>query len=278
VREAVLILGFVLMMTLVAQISIRLPGTPVPITGQTFGVLLTGVALGSRRGAASTLVYLGLGSAGLPVFAGWGGGAVWGLASGGYIVGFVFGAYVVGWLVERGWDRWPSLLVAMLLGNAAIYLPGLYQLSFFVPEGKVLAFGLYPFIPGDLLKLYLASVAVPTAWALTLRVRASVAVPTTWALALRLRSREDDAPVVWRRVRVGVVFTAAGFVSLVVWSLLVALKMELDVYDVTDLSIIYWLWLATGVVGLAAGLHILARDVPAWLSWPPGASRGPRRP
>ena len=277
VREVVLVLGFVAMMALVAQITIRLPGNPVPLTGQTFGVLLTGVALGSRRGAASTLVYLGLGSVGVPVFAGWGSGAVWGIASGGYIVGFVFGAYVAGWLVERGWDRWPGLLVAMLLGNAAIYIPGLYQLSFFVPHDKVLAFGLYPFIPGDLIKLYLATLAVPTAWALTLRVRASVAVPTTWAVVLQLRSPED-APVEWRRVRVGVVVAAAGWVSLVMWSLVVALKMEIGVYDVTDLSIWHWLWLAAGIVGLAAGLHILARGVPTWLSRPPGAPGGPRRP
>lgn len=277
VRDLVLVLGFVAMMTLVAQVTIRLPGNPVPLTGQTFGVLLTGVALGSRRGAVSTLVYLGLGSAGVPVFAGWGSGAIWGLASGGYILGFVLGAYVAGWLVERGWDRMPLLLLAMLLGNAAIYLPGLYQLSFFVPHDKVLAFGLYPFIPGDLIKLYLASLAVPTAWALTLRVRASVAIPTTWAVVLQLRSPED-APVEWQRVQVGVVVAAAGWVSLVMWSLVVAMKMEIGVYDVSDLSIWYWLWLAGGSVGLGAGLHILARGLPAWLSWPPEGPRGQRRP
>ena len=164
VRDAVLVVGFTIMLALVAQIRVPLPSTPVPITGQTFGVLLIGACLGSRRGVAATLLYLVAGSAGLPVFADWSHGLLWKFSSGGYIIGFVPAAYVVGWLAERGWDRGPWLMVAMLLGNVVLYVPGLYQLSFFVPHDKVLTFGLYPFIPGDLIKLYLASLALPTAW------------------------------------------------------------------------------------------------------------------
>ena len=169
-RDLGLVLGFTILMTLLAQVRVPLPFTPVPITGQTLGVLLTGAALGSRRGAATMALYLILGGVGAPVFAGWGSGLVWTLASGGYIIGFIPAAFIVGWLAERGWDRRPWVLAAMLLGNAAIYVPGLLQLTYFVPEGKVLEFGLWPFIPGDLVKLYLASLLLPVAWSVVPRL------------------------------------------------------------------------------------------------------------
>ena len=165
-----LVLAFTVLLTLLAQVRVSLPFTPVPITGQTLGVLLTGAALGSQRGAATMVLYLVLGSAGAPVFAGWASGLVWTLASGGYIIGFIPAAFVVGWLAERGWDRRPWVLAAMLLGNVAIYVPGLLQLAYFVPEGKVLEFGLWPFVPGDLVKLYLASLLLPVAWSVVPRV------------------------------------------------------------------------------------------------------------
>lgn len=165
-REAALIVGFSLINAAFARISIPLPFTPVPITGQTLAVLLTGAVLGSRRGALALLLYIAEGSAGLPVFAKGASGLFWTLPSGGYLLGFVAAAYVVGLLVERGLHRGPWLLVAMLLGNAVLYIPGLIQLSFFVGWDKVLPLGLYPFIPGDLVKIYIASLAVPSAWAL----------------------------------------------------------------------------------------------------------------
>ena len=164
-RDAVLIVGFTLFTTLFARISIPLGFTPVPITGQTLAVLLSGAALGSWRGASSMTLYLVAGSW-LPLYAGGGSGYFWGLASGGYIIGFIPAAFLVGYLAERGWDRRVWIILAMLLGNVVLYIPGLLQLSFFVPEGRVLEFGLYPFIPGDLIKLYIASLAVPSAWAL----------------------------------------------------------------------------------------------------------------
>ncbi|WP_448592426.1 biotin transporter BioY [Thermoflexus hugenholtzii] len=177
--DAVLILGGSLLTALMARVEIPLPFTPVPITGQTFAVLLVGAALGSRRGALSMGVYLLEGALGLPVFAG---GAA-GLArlrgpTGGYLIGFIAAAFVTGWLAERGWDRRPATTaLAMLAGNAVIYLFGLPWLARFVggflgPKGA-LALGLLPFVPGDLLKLLLATFAFPSAWLLVRRARAS---------------------------------------------------------------------------------------------------------
>ena len=164
-RDVILIVGFSLLTAGFARISIYLGFTPVPVTGQTLAVLLTGAVLGSWRAAAALTLYLIEGSF-LPFYAGGKSGLVWHLASGGYIIGFIPAAFVVGFLCEHGWDRKVWIILAMLAGNIILYVPGLIQLSFFVPEGKVLQYGLYPFILGDLIKLYVASLAVPCAWSL----------------------------------------------------------------------------------------------------------------
>ncbi|GBD10276.1 Biotin transporter BioY [Candidatus Thermoflexus japonica] len=168
--DALLILGGSLLTALMAQITIPLPFTPVPITGQTLAVLLVGAALGSRRGALSMAAYVLEGALGLPVFA----GGTAGLKrltgpTGGYLIGFIAAAFVTGWLAERGWDRRPlSTALAMLTGNTVIYLFGLPWLALFLggfsgPKGA-LALGLLPFIPGDLSKLALAAFLLPSAW------------------------------------------------------------------------------------------------------------------
>ncbi len=183
-RDAALVVGFALLVALFAQIAARLPFTPVPITGQTLAVLLTGGALGANRGAASLALYALLGGF-LPVFAPgsaalegevvhfilpWAGTGdwAWNLPSGGYIVGFIGAAWVVGRLAERGWDRSWRALIAMLAGNAVLYVPGLlwlrYDLS--IDWATTLDWGLWPFVAGDLVKLYAASLALPAAWAL----------------------------------------------------------------------------------------------------------------
>jgi biotin transporter BioY len=185
-RDVALIVLFSLITAGFARISVHLPFTPVPITGQTLAVLLAGATLGSRRGAAAMVLYA-LGGSQLNMFAGgsdaifhWqagsGGylfgitsgssGLVWDLASGGYIIGFIPAAFIVGFLCERGWDRKSWIMVAMLAGNIALYVPGLLQLSFFVPNDKVYEYGLYPFIAGDMIKLYIAAISVPIAWKL----------------------------------------------------------------------------------------------------------------
>lgn len=150
-----------------AQISFHLD--LVPITGQTFGVLLVGMALGSRRGALALALYLAEGAAGLPVFA----EGKLGIAAllgptGGYLLGFVAAAWLVGLLAERGFDRnLFSTLAAMAAGNIVIYAFGLAWLQTFTggPEGA-LAAGLYPFLIGDAIKAVLAALLLPGAWKL----------------------------------------------------------------------------------------------------------------
>ena len=153
-----------------AQVSVPLPFTPVPVTGQTLAVLLVGAGLGSVRGAASVALYLLLGIAGLGVFAdgahGW--AAIAG-ATGGYMVGFLLAAPLVGLLAERRWDsRFSSALGALLTGNLVIYLVGLPWLAVVLHTNleKTLEYGLYPFVPGDMVKLYLAAALLPGAWRL----------------------------------------------------------------------------------------------------------------
>jgi biotin transporter BioY len=147
----------------------------VPITGQTFAVLVTGALLGSRRGALSQLSYLAIGATGIPFWFALGGPP--GIArlvgpTGGYLIGFVAVAFVVGWLAERGWDRrvWTAAL-AMLAGESVLYVFGLLWLVHFVPVDKVLQVGLYPFVIGDLVKLAAAALILPSGWLLLRRFR-----------------------------------------------------------------------------------------------------------
>ena len=160
---------------LAAQFSINLGFTPVPITGQTFAVLLVAAAYGTVLGTASLLLYLLIGIAGAPVYAehrhGW---EVFSGASGGYIVGFVVAAALTGYLAERGWDRRFSTAVSvMLTGNVVIYVFGLLWLHHHLNVNwpTALEWGLYPFVPGDIFKLYLAALALPGAWRLVERAK-----------------------------------------------------------------------------------------------------------
>jgi biotin transport system substrate-specific component len=166
--DALLVTAGSLLVALFAQIQIFLPFTPVPITGQTFAVLLLGAALGGRRAAASLLLYLLEGAMGLPVFAG-GSAGLLRLAgpTGGYLVGFLPAAYLVGLLAERGLDRrWYSALPVFLLGQLVLYTIGVIWLSTFVGLGQALIAGLWPFIVLDAAKAVLAAVALPSAWKL----------------------------------------------------------------------------------------------------------------
>jgi biotin transport system substrate-specific component len=155
-----------------AQISIKLPFTPVPITGQTFSVLLVGASLGAYRGGASALLYVLLGLV-FPVYAG--GNEGWDVivgASGGYLLSYPFVAALTGYLAEKRWDRkFSSAVGAMLTGNVVIYLFGLPWLAVVLNTNleKTLELGLYPFVPGDTFKLYLAAAALPAAWRLARR-------------------------------------------------------------------------------------------------------------
>ncbi len=178
-REVGVVLAGSVLVALAARIRIPLPFTPVPITGQTFGVLLVGAALGAYRGALSLSLYLLEGLLGLPVFAGGASGLkVLAGPTGGYLLGFILAAWVTGRLAERGWDRSPlRTAAAMLLGEVAIYAVGLPWLAATAGAAlaakyhtgvlvAVLAAGLFPFIPGDTLKLLAAAGLLPGVWKL----------------------------------------------------------------------------------------------------------------
>ncbi len=167
-QDVLLVLAGTGVVAAAAQVSVSLPFTPVPITGQTFAVVLVGASLGAVRGIASLALYLALGIAGAPIYAhhahGW---DVLVGASGGYIVGFVVASAVTGYLAERRWDRtFSSAVAAMLTGNVIIYLVGLPWLAAVLNTNleKTLELGLYPFVPGDVFKLYLAAALLPGAW------------------------------------------------------------------------------------------------------------------
>ncbi|MBI2759710.1 MAG: biotin transporter BioY [Chloroflexi bacterium] len=166
-RNLGLIVTGSLLMAALAQVSIPLPFTPVPITGQTFGVLLTGAAFGSKRGAASMILYLLEGAIGLPFFAG--GASGWHIivgATAGYLIGFIVAAYVIGVLAERGLERSVrTSFVPFFVGTLIIYLFGVTWLAIVLGSlSKAVAAGLLPFLIGDVIKLILAAAVLPATW------------------------------------------------------------------------------------------------------------------
>ena len=204
-RDVALMFGGAGLVALFAQIVLRVPWTTVPITGQTFAVLVVGGSLGAWRGAGSLTIYALLGMLTVPVFAAgsntvagswdahfilpWKGNEflLWQASNGGYIVGFILAAGLVGYLSGRRWDRSQWVHFGMLAGNVLLYLPGLLWLGYLIatdwtaPGGskplseliagsgtldKTLKGGLYPFIVGDLMKLMLAAMVLPSAWLL----------------------------------------------------------------------------------------------------------------
>jgi biotin transport system substrate-specific component len=165
VRYALLALAGSALITLCTQIS--LPLFPVPMTLQTFAVFLIGLTYGWRLGGITVALYLLEGALGLPVFSGGKGGMLVFMGpTAGYLVGFLLAATACGWFAERGFDRsYFKLLVALLLGNVLLYVPGLLWLGTLIGWDKpVLEYGLYPFISGDLLKISMAVLLLPTAW------------------------------------------------------------------------------------------------------------------
>jgi biotin transport system substrate-specific component len=172
VRDVVLVISGALLTALFAQISIKVAGSPVPITGQTLAVGLVGATLGARRGASSLALYALLGLF-LPFYAdgdsGW--DVIWG-ASGGYIVGFIFAAGIIGWFAEHGADRNVILaFLAFVLGQLVIFAFGLVGLKIAVGEtwGWTIHNGFTIFIFGGLVKAAIGGIALPSAWALVRR-------------------------------------------------------------------------------------------------------------
>jgi biotin transport system substrate-specific component len=170
VKDAVLVVGVAAFTALLAQVSFHIPGTPVPVTGQTFAVLLSAAAVGPLRSVGGQLLYVAVGWAGLPVFAhgthGW--SVVHGVNAG-YLLGFILASALVGFQARRGLDRRADTLAgSFLLGSALIYLPGVWWLQheLHLSYTAAMAAGVYPFLLGDLLKALLAGALVPSAWRL----------------------------------------------------------------------------------------------------------------
>ncbi|MEW1658143.1 biotin transporter BioY [Streptomyces sp. NPDC093707] len=167
VRDAALVAGGAVITGLAAQIAIPVPGSPVPVTGQTFAALLVGASLGARRGLLSLALYALVGMAGVPWFAGGASGA--GGATFGYVLGMLLAGTVVGALARRGGDRGVLRTAAtMAAGNVVIYAVGVpyLALSTGMSFGQAVAVGMVPFLIGDALKTALAMGALPTAWKL----------------------------------------------------------------------------------------------------------------
>ncbi len=151
-----------LLLALLARLSIPVPFSPVPITGQTFGILFLGAVLGSRIGILSVIMYIFEGSIGLPVFAGGTMGFLYLLGpTGGYLIGFIPAVYLVGYLSEQGWiNSFTSAFLTMIIGTSVIFIFGISWLSVTAGFGTALLIGLYPYIPGAAIKIILATVAV----------------------------------------------------------------------------------------------------------------------
>ena len=167
VRDILLVAGAAGFVGALAQFSIHLSFTPVPITGQTLGVLLSGAALGWRRAGAAMALYAVAGVAGVPWFAGHTSGYAG--ASFGYVIGFFLAAVLCGWLAERGADRSVRrALPAMLAGEVVIYAAGMTWLAVYAHLGPAatIAEGLTPFLIGDAVKAVIAAGLLPAAWRL----------------------------------------------------------------------------------------------------------------
>jgi biotin transport system substrate-specific component len=171
--DVALVLAGSALIALSAQVAVPLPFSPVPVTGQSFAVLLLGATLGRTRGVAAVLAYLAEGAVGLPVFAGGvAGPAVLLGPTGGYLLGFLPAAWICGALAERGWDRhFLGTLAAMAAGDLAIFAVGVPWLARFVGPENAIAFGVTPFVAGNAAKIVLAAGMLPAAWALVRRSR-----------------------------------------------------------------------------------------------------------
>ncbi|PAZ12422.1 biotin transporter BioY [Streptomyces sp. SA15] len=170
VRDVALVIGGAALTGLAAQLSVPVPGSPVPVTGQTFAALLVGTTLGARRGFLSLALYALAGVAGVPWFAGGASGAA--MPSFGYILGMLLASVVVGALARRGADRSMLRMAGtMLLGEAIIYAIGVPYLALAtgMSASAAIAAGLTPFLIGDALKAALAMGVLPTAWKLVKR-------------------------------------------------------------------------------------------------------------
>ncbi len=165
IRKILLVLFGSALIALCAKIYV--PLYPVPITMQTFGVFLIGLTYGWRLGGATIAIYLFGGALGLPVFAKSGLGIAYLFGpTGGFLFGFFFAAVACGWFAERGFDRsYVKLFISLLIGNILLYALGLIWLGKIIGWDKpILELGFYPFVLGDLIKIFLVVILLPSVW------------------------------------------------------------------------------------------------------------------
>lgn len=164
-REILIVVLSFLSLVALAQVRINLPFTPVPITGQTLGVILIALLVERKLSVSTMLLYILAGSLGAPVYAGFKSGFVLNTATGGYIIGFIFASLICGYFVEKGYTKSTfKLIMVIILANLIIYTLGMLQLSLFIPLNKVLYAGLLPFIPGDIVKMIIVFVILKSGW------------------------------------------------------------------------------------------------------------------
>jgi biotin transport system substrate-specific component len=171
VNSIILVVAAAAITALAAQWEIHLPFTPVPITGQTFAVLLSAAALGAKLGAAGQTLYVGLGAIGLPIYSGGEGGWETARAGGtsGYLIGFIAAAGLVGYMAERRQDRtFPTMFTAFIAGSFVIYLFGVIGLMiiFDMTATEAIVAGVVPFVLGDVIKAAAAGLLLPATWRL----------------------------------------------------------------------------------------------------------------
>ena len=169
VADVAIVIGASWLLALSAQVSFYVPFSVVPVTAQTFAVLMIAAMLGSKRGTFAVLTYIAQGAMGLPVFA-MGKAGAWVLfgQTGGYLVGFIVAAMIVGRLAEKGWDRSAfKTAVAMTVGTLAIYTLGVFWLTVLTGSLQTaLVAGFYPFIAAGVFKVITAAIALPAGWKL----------------------------------------------------------------------------------------------------------------
>lgn len=168
ITNGALALGGVTFLALMAQIALPIPGSPVPVTGQTLGALLIGASYGRALGATTFALYLGIGIAGAPVFSQQGHGIAKVVGpTGGYLIGMFLATIVLSFLASKKWDKKIfTAILSMLIGQALIFIPGLIWLQ--QSTGKdwswTINAGLTPFIFGEILKVAIAATALPILW------------------------------------------------------------------------------------------------------------------
>lgn len=162
IANIVIALSGSILLALLARLSIPVPFSPIPITGQTIGILFLGALLGSRIGTLTVIMYIFEGLIGLPVFAGGTMGFLYLLGpTGGYLIGFIPAVYLVGYLSERNWtNNFTSAFLTMIIGTSVIFIFGISWLAVTAGFETALAIGLYPYLPGAAVKIILATAII----------------------------------------------------------------------------------------------------------------------